>query len=278
MSSIRQHVSNATVLRFPLVARPRPICRPVSTRLAQIRSRADQASQGGQEALLRAAESLNLAALVASDCGQSDLARDLCRRQFAIFSTARPLSASAAQLALQPLINLARLLSREGDGQAGFQALDALLTALKTSGSAEINGVALDLRGFVASADDAQGIAQWLQEVVLSDGVRALARVGQWDRALAYAESRGAIGPCLREGRQVAVISHCMAGAPSAGRALLHDSSLTEQWEHAVSSCLAVLCLRVDGRPTGIAAEQMVTEYLAVEHDPALAMFNAHLG
>ncbi|MEO3862894.1 hypothetical protein [Acrocarpospora sp. B8E8] len=203
MSNIRQHVPKATVLRFPLVARPRPICRPVPTRLAQIRNRVDQASQGGQEALLRAAESLNLAALLASDCGQSDLARDLCRRQFKIFSTARPLRASAAQLALQPLINLARLLSREGNGQAGFQALDSLLTALKTQGSAEINGVTFDLRGFVASADDLHEICRWLQEVVLSDGVRALARAGRWDRAVAYAETHGAIGPSLREGRQV---------------------------------------------------------------------------
>ncbi|WP_347603552.1 hypothetical protein [Acrocarpospora sp. B8E8] len=59
---------------------------------------------------------------------------------------------------------------------------------------------------------------------------------------------------------------------------MLRNSSLTEQWELAVSSCLAVLCLRIDGQPTGFTAQQMVTEYLAVEHNPALVMFNTHLG
>ena len=52
----------------------------------------------------------NLAALILSDCGLPDLARSLCWRQFDTLQTvARPDDPTSAQLALQPLINLARL-------------------------------------------------------------------------------------------------------------------------------------------------------------------------
>jgi hypothetical protein len=50
---------------------------------------------------LSAAEALNKAALIASDCGLVDLAQQLCWRQFDIFQAATPLTARTAKPALQ---------------------------------------------------------------------------------------------------------------------------------------------------------------------------------
>jgi hypothetical protein len=80
---------------------------------------ADQARSTADQALTRAAEACNLAALIASDCGMPGLARDLCWRQYGVFAQARIRDETTAKLALQPLINLARLHIRDGDGDAG---------------------------------------------------------------------------------------------------------------------------------------------------------------
>lgn len=121
--------------RFPLVPRPKLPCRALAQRIDRVTQLADQAWQAAGQPLTRAAEACNLAALIASDCGMRcpGLARDLCWRQYGVFAQARIRDEATAKLALQPLINLARLYIRDGDSDAGYQLLEALLDAVRSS-------------------------------------------------------------------------------------------------------------------------------------------------
>ena len=108
--------------RFPLVPRTRPACRALDVRAARVRDLARLADQHTSESLVRAAEAHNLAALITSDCGLPAVARKLCWRQSRIFLAFGPFNSATAKLALQPLVNLGRLLLRDGDGTAALQA------------------------------------------------------------------------------------------------------------------------------------------------------------
>ncbi|MFB4315126.1 hypothetical protein [Actinomadura sp. 21ATH] len=99
--------------RFPLVARPRPACPPLTERIAQLRETAHTARTDGNRALAAAVQ--NKAALIASDCGQHDLARTLCWQHFDTYLPQCPLNAPTARDALEPLVNIARLLIRARD-------------------------------------------------------------------------------------------------------------------------------------------------------------------
>jgi hypothetical protein len=263
--------------RFPLVARAKPICRPLLTRIEQVRTRADQAAQGGPDSLLRAAEALNLAALIASDCGLSDLARDLCWRQFDIIHAARPLPADVAKLALQPVINLARLLIRADEGDEAFTLLDRLFTGVIEGAVADIGGRAVDFGDFTASKEQRE-VGEWLWRIVAAESMRALARVGHWDQALAYAHRLRGIGDRLWEGRQIAVLARCFAGDSGGGLDLVRQSDLADPAEEAVGATLSVLCLRSAGERSDTAMRTMVDRYVQLELDITLVAFNASLG
>jgi hypothetical protein len=128
-----QHHGDLAARQFPLVPRPRTACRPLAERIDRVARLAGQAGRGASDALLHAAEAFNLAALIASDCAMPDLARDLCWHQFDVFATAGPCSETTAKLALQPLVNLARLHIRDGDGDAGYQLLESLYDGTRAS-------------------------------------------------------------------------------------------------------------------------------------------------
>src|SRR3954447_11179759 len=108
-----KQTTHITLAWFPLVQRPRP---PAVPRQARVRQLPELIAQPGDDQLTRAAEVCNKAALIASDCGLPDLARTLCWRQHEVFQAARPLTASTAKLAMQPVLNVARQLIRDGDG------------------------------------------------------------------------------------------------------------------------------------------------------------------
>lgn len=263
--------------RFPLVARPQVIPRPPEVRLNQIQTRADQASHGGPDALLRAAEALNLAALLASDCGDADLARALCHQQFAVLHAARPHPAATAKLTLQPLINLARLRIRAGNGTAAFTLLHDLFGAIGKHASIDIDGQSTDLSDLVHPGDRAE-VRTWLWTILLTDGIRALARVGQWDTAHAYAVRLRGIDRHLTEGRQIAVLDHIFNHRPAAAHALLHASDLADTWEETVAACLTVLSQHVHDQPADDAVQQMVTRYLGLRPDRPLVTITGKLG
>jgi hypothetical protein len=264
--------------RFPLVARPRPPCRPLSQRVVEVRELAHAAGQPGESRLSLAAEAHNKAALIASDCGLPALARDLCWRQFEFYQRATPLSAEVAQLGLQPIVNLARLLIRGGDGQAAYRLLESLDHAARTRTSAVLDGHTIAFSNFIASGEGHHTLCRWLWTVLLGDGTRALANAGSWDQALAHAEKHHGVGTRLLDGRQVAVLAHCMAGDPASALAILAESTAAAPWEQAVAACLGVLCLTSDARPTDRAITAMVERYLRLDTSHELVVFHTRLG
>jgi hypothetical protein len=104
--------------RFPLVPRSKPSCQPLPVRITRVHGLAQASEADGSNALERAAEALNLAALILSDCGTPELAMQLCRRQALCFAGTGPHDLATAKLALQPVINTGRLLSLAGDPAA----------------------------------------------------------------------------------------------------------------------------------------------------------------
>jgi hypothetical protein len=265
--------------QFPLVPRPRTACRPLAERIDRVARLAGQAGRGASDALLHAAEACNLAALIASDCAMPGLARDLCWRQFDVFAAAGPCSETRAKLALQPLVNLARLHIRDGDGDAGYQLLESLYDGTRASRpQADIGGRAVNLASLIAPGDPRKAIVQWLWTVLLSDGLRALCRAGHWTAALHQAQRHNGIGQRLLDGRQIAVLAASASGQHDEAEQILQQTTAAESWEHAVAACLRAINLTSDNLASapGTAA-QMTRAYLAID-DPGHAMFAARLG
>ncbi|MBQ1121891.1 hypothetical protein [Streptomyces sp. B15] len=262
--------------RFPLVARPRPACSPLTERVREISTLAEAAQHDG--GLSTAATALNRAALVASDCGLPDLARDLCWRHAEIYLTGQPLNGQEARLALEPLVNLARLLIRDGDGEGAYRLLADMYDAVKGKSGTTIGGRWLSLNNLTSTPDGHRAVCQWLWTVLLGDGTRALVAAQQWGRARQHVNQHKGVGRRLLDGRQVEVVSRCLDGDGAAAQHVLDESALDEAWETCVAACLAVLCRTVSGQPARHATAHMTTEYLHLEAPPELAVFRARLG
>ena len=99
------------VQRFPLVARFRPPCLPLPARVRGLVELADTAVKKSDQGLASAV--YNQAALIASDLGLPDLAREMFH-QHAAYLHACPLSGMSAIRGLEPVVNLARLQIRVG--------------------------------------------------------------------------------------------------------------------------------------------------------------------
>lgn len=259
--------------RFPLVPRTQPVCPPVAQRLEQIRARAGSADT--------AAAALNLAALMASDSGIPELARDLCLRQARVFLTSPMGFASAtAKLALQPLVNLARLRIRHGDGDDAYQVFESLFTAARTESTCTVEGLNVDFKALTGTADDRQEVVRWLWTVLLSDGSKALASTGRWKEALEHVRRHNGLGNRLFDGRQIAVLAHSTDGEHDQALALIADTEVTEPWEQAVASVLTAFCtISADRDTTQEAALTTVCRYLAsAEGSVAGGVFSTRLG
>lgn len=263
---------------FPLLPRSKPVCRPLTDRIDRVRRQADLASQHTDESLLRAAEAHNLAALIASDCGMPALARDLCWRQFDIFATSGPYDQATAKLTLQPLVNLGRLHTRDGNGATAYQLHEALFQAAKTRTETSIDGRTISMGNIVHPGDDHREIVRWLWTILLADGTRALCRAGRWSQALQQAEQHNGVGHRLFDGRQVAIIAHCAAHHHAEAIRLTEASATPTTWEQAVAACLKVICLVWAGQPTISATATMVDAYLALDPVPEHAVFRVRLG
>jgi hypothetical protein len=274
--SLRVHAMAAE--RFPLIPRAKPICQAMDIRVARVRELADLAGQGTEGSLVRAAEAQNLAALILSDCGLPDLARELSWQQFEVFLTKRLLDTVMAKLALQPLINLGRLLIRGGDGTAAYQLLEALFKALKSRTDAVIDGRKIALAGLIGPDDAQREVLQWMWAVLLNDGTRALTRAGRWTEALQHVQRHKGIGDRLFDGRQVAILASASTGHGQAALHLLADSSTPTPWEQAVASCVSVLCGAWAGRPSESDITTMIDRYLALQPAPEHVVFHVRLG
>ncbi len=263
---------------FPLLPRTRPPGQALPLRVEEIRRLACSASHGPDEIrLTSAAEVLNKAALIASDCGLTDLARQLCWRQFDIFHAAAPLTATTAKLALQPIVNLGRLAIRGGDGTRAYRIFENVYHAVRTQATTQLDGRDIDFRQFVNQTEERQELRRFLWTILLADGTRALTQAGRWGDALRHLEQHKGIGKRMLDGRQVAILARCITGDHHGALDVLDHSSTPDLWEQAVATCLRTLCLRLGNQPARTSAA-MVSTYLRLEPAPEHLLFRTRLG
>lgn len=262
--------------RFPLIARPRPACAPLAARIDDLCARAHAADQDND--IVAASAVYNLAALLASDCGLPDLARQWCHQHAAAYLRTRtPLDAQQARQALEPVVNLARLNIRDGNGDAAFHLLDTLYEAVSTRTDTAIDGLAVPAARLTVTDADHRELRRWLWSVHLADGTRALTSAGRWQDAHEHLRARNGIGQRMLDGRQVAVIAHATAGDHDGAMAILDTTAPGEPWQNAVTACLAALC----GNTTSSPAEHLSTvleRYRQLTLAPEVAVFRTRLG
>lgn len=256
--------------RFPLIARPRPVCKPLAHRVSDLQERAAMAQRSGDVAAATAV--FNLAALLASDCGVPDLARTWCHRLAAVALA----HTSEPRHALEPIVNLARLHVRAGDGPAAWTLLETLFQAIDTRADVMIDGLAIPAAQLTDPPGAHTKARKWLWSVLLGTGAHALATAGRWDEASHRLAQYKGVGARMLDGRQIAVIAHITAGCYQQARAMLGATQPGEPWENAVTACLY---LHV---PAELQA-RVLTAALTAHHalgpaEPGLAVFHTRLG
>ncbi len=264
---------------FPLLPRRRPACRALPARVEEITQLAHAADDGPEEhRLVSAAEAHNKAALLLSDCGLPDRARELCWRQFDLFHAHAPLEPRTAKLALQPLVNLGRLHSRNGHGTRAHQLFTNSYRTLRDRTAGEIDHRTIDLNDLLDGQEGRRELLRFLWTVLLADGTRALTRAGRWDDALEHTERHNGIGNRMFDGRQVAIITHLVRGDYNHALDLVNHSSTPELWEQAVASYLATLCRTLSGSDAQPSRVTMVDRYLELAKQPPPPVFHCRLG
>lgn len=260
----------AAARRFPLVARPRPACTPLTQRVSDLHSRAATARQRGDVASATAV--FNLAALLASDCGLPALARTWCHR----------LAAAAInhdhdpQHALEPIVNLARLHIRAGDGPAAWTLLETLFQAIETRTDVTIHGIAIPAARLTITPSSHAKARSWLWTVLLGTGAHALATAGRWDEASHRLNQYKGVGTRMLDGRQITVIAHTTAGRHKQARAMLATTTPGQPWENAVTACLY---LHVPGdKPADLTTTARTAFDALGQTDARLTVFRTRLG
>ncbi|WP_033322033.1 hypothetical protein [Actinomadura atramentaria] len=261
---------------IPLVCRPKPPGLPLTDRITKLTALTVQPPDAGHHQLVaRASGVLNYAALIASDVGLPDLAAALCWRQHRIFAEAGHLDQDTAVMALMPLVNIARLLIREGDGGSAFDILQRLYQAAQQRGTTVIADHDIDFGPLIQTDDDHRKICTELWITVLTDGARALARQGRWiEAADALATHRG-IGNRLLDGRQIKIMSLLEQGRTQQAIETVESSSPTEPWETAVAEILLISC-----HPKAPSAlDHVVSQTLTLigRYEPTTAAFRTRL-
>jgi hypothetical protein len=254
----------------------RPACTPLDARVGTLCDLADSAERSSNP--VTASAVYNQAALLASDVGLPDLARQWCHRHAAAYLCALPLGAQAARHALEPLVNLARLHIRDGDGDKAHQLLDRLYAAVTNGTDIVIDGLPVRASVLTTSPEDHQELRQWIWTVHLADGTRALTSAGRWHAAYDHLQQHKGIGRRMLDGRQVAVIARVMASDTGRALTLLRDTARGEPWEDAVTACLTVLCHRGTGQAVRETVAVMLDRYRQLNPTPHLAVFNTRLG
>ncbi|WP_137816413.1 hypothetical protein [Gandjariella thermophila] len=264
---------------FPLLGRPRPACPSLTERVQEIADVAHAARQGGTNGLAAAADALNRAALIASDCGLPNLARDLCWRHIDVYRGARrPLTVLEARRMLEPVLNLARLRIRAGDGEQALRLLASMYQAVTSNTDLVLDGHTLPLAEVTGTRYEHHKLREWVWLHLLGDGIRALTLAGRWDQAVAHAQAHRGIGLHLMEGRQATIVAHCLNGAPAAAQAALAESTPKQPWELQVASCLKVMCTHAGRTPASREITAMIENFLQGDPVPGYAVFRCQLG
>ncbi len=263
----------AIARRFPLVARVRPPCLPLHTRIDKLTELADTAEAQAYQGL--ASSVFNQAALLASDLDLPDLARQWCHQHAAAYLQHTPLAGMDAIRALEPIVNLTRLHIRAGRTDQGHQLLLTLYDTVTTATSATFDGI--HVPGDLTATDtDRDELRQWLWRVIIADGTRALTAAGRWPEALAHLQRHRGIGAHMLDGRQVAVLARATTGDHHGAQQLLTDTTPGEPWENAVTACLTALC-HPDGRPPTSEIDALLDHFPRLEIRVDLAVFHTRL-
>jgi hypothetical protein len=262
--------------RFPLVARFRPACLPLLARVRGLVDLGDMAVKKGDQGLASAV--YNQAALMASDLGLPDLAREMCHQHAVAYLHACPLPGMSAIRGLEPVVNLARLQIRGGRGDEGRQRLLDLYQAVEAGVAAQFEGV--DIPADLTATDrDRHEVRAWLWRVLLADGTRTLTTEGRWAEALAHIEAHRGVGKRMLDGRQVAVVAEIVMGEATRAASLLANTTPGEPWEQMVTTCLNVLCRRSTGQPIqGPHLRGLVNAFLERKAGQGKTVFDIRLG
>lgn len=268
-------VPDTLARRFPLVARPRPSCLPLSQRVQSLSLLADSATAHGD--LSTASTVYNQAALIASDIGDTDTARTWCRQHAAAYLGSAPLEAPDAIRAMEPVVNLIRLQLRTGNADAGHQQLECLFNAVAADQSAHVDGVTVP-GSLVSTAQDRREVTAWLWAVVLADGTRSLTSANRWGEALSHIQRHRGLGRRMLDGRQVAVIAALLNADTAHANHLLANTEPGDIWEASVTDCLTVLGLRSSDLEWRRPLHNLVDTYLALPEPEGLTSFRSRLG
>ena len=262
---------------LPLAGWPRPACPPLPTRVAEITALAREASEPGADPLSGAAHALNKAALLASDCGLDDLARDLCWRHIDSYRQARrPLTVDLARRMLGPALNLARLQLRAAEPDSALQLLEDIHQAVTAGSDLTIDGKILPVADLAGSPEEHIRLRNIVRQLHLTDGIRAHATASRWKQAASLAETLGGVSARLTEGRQAVIIARSLEADLTAARAILTQTAPAEPWESHVAACLTVMCSTAAGADS--AGCTMTGQFLAGEPAPGCILFWARLG
>ncbi|MFI5670339.1 hypothetical protein [Streptomyces sp. NPDC051704] len=260
--------------RFPLVSRFRPPCIPLPDRVQALSSLSETAAARTDQGLASAV--YNQAALIASDVGLPDLARQLCHQHADAYLHATPLPATAAIRALEPVVNLARLQIRAGHPDEGRNRLLRLFDAV-TNGTADRFDDAHIPADLVQSDGHRQEVRAWLWRVLLADGSRTLTGSGLWAEALAHTREHQGIGKRMFDGRQIAVVAALTSGNTAHAAELIADTAAGEPWEHAVTACLHALCRRACADLDHSQENELEAALLAVPAEQGMTVFDTRL-
>lgn len=260
-----------TARRFPLIARPRPACVPLPQRIDNLRELAITAAK--HRDLAKATAVFNLGALIASDCGSPELARQWCHRLARTTLRHHPTN---PRLGLEPIVNLARLHTRAGDGLTAWHLLDTLNSATASRTDTTIDGIHIPIAELTTTPDTHHDLRAWLWSVLLADGSRALATAGHWQTAHHKLQQLHGIGQRMLDGRQIAVLAHATTGHHHQALTLLRDTQPGQQWETAVTACLTLLCQPGHTAPTTYA--NLLTPYHALDPTTVGPVFHTRLG
>ncbi|HVK19975.1 MAG TPA: hypothetical protein VM677_01300 [Actinokineospora sp.] len=275
------HEIRATAARrFPLLGRPRPSCPSLTERIHDLAAivNGDDTDRLGQ-----GAHALNMAALIASDCGLPDLAHQLCWQHINTYravhhESGQPLTVLQTRYLLEPVLNLARLRIRANDGNSALDLLTAMYRAVSTNTDLAVDGETIPLTNLRGTRHDHLKLREWVWLQLLGDGTRALTLSGRWNDAVVHAQAHRGIGLHLMEGRQAVIIAHCLNDALDDARAALAECTPIHPWEIQVVSCLKVMCHGPDAERLARHIDTMIDEFLHRTAQPGYASYRTQLG
>ncbi|MFY1597338.1 hypothetical protein [Micromonospora sp. WMMD737] len=269
-------LTSAIAARFPLIPRKRPPAKPLDARVNRLTALAETAYRKRDPE--KASMVFNGAALVASDCGDAKLARAWCHQHANLYLSQAPLNGHTARFALEPVINLARLRIRDGDGDGAHRLLTDLHTAIAANKHTVIDDLEIHPQQLTADPGELKQIINWLRRILLSDGTRALTLTGRWADALTHVHRYDGVGATLLDGRQVAIVAHLMRRDGVEAADLLRRTKIEQPWEQTVLDLLQSWHATTSGDARTTDYHRLIERVSAATPGKGLTVFRVRLG